>query len=87
MTVGIILAAKGREVATIEPGTTLKSAVSCRGGGDRLRRRASAALAHCTSVAPAHQPSPIQNRMHATICHHAPAEKRWTSSFSIASAR
>jgi CBS domain-containing protein len=28
MTVGIILAAKGREVATIEPGTTLKSAVA-----------------------------------------------------------
>jgi CBS domain-containing protein len=28
MTVGIILAAKGREVATIEPGATLKSAVA-----------------------------------------------------------
>jgi len=67
--------------------TTLKSVGPCRGGRDGLRRSASAALAHCTSVAPAHQPRPIQNRRQAAICHHAPAEKRWTSSFSIASAR
>jgi hypothetical protein len=35
----------------------------------------------------AHQPSPIQNRVLAAISHHSPAEKRWISSFSIASAR
>ena len=54
---------------------------------NRLRRRANAALSHCTNKVTPHQAAIAQNREPPPIGHHARAEKRWTSSFSIASAR
>ena len=67
--------------------TMLKSAAPCRTGSAGRRQRPSPALIHCTAIVAAHQPSPAQKRMHAAIGHHSLTEKRWMSSFSMASAR